>query len=136
LLIDYVILGSSSLISRYAGKRSIGHVADACWNWPVRPTSPCYHGQRPPLPRLVWLLSTSIYIFVSRSALLVSFPCVWLIGSRCLSISCPHTLSLPPAHQSDTSGPSWSPSPSVSVLSSYVAVCCVKSSFVVAEYSA
>jgi hypothetical protein len=28
------------------GKRSIGHVADACWNWPARPTSPCYYGQR------------------------------------------------------------------------------------------
>jgi hypothetical protein len=31
-LIDFLILGSSSYDSRYAGERSIEHVADACWN--------------------------------------------------------------------------------------------------------
>jgi hypothetical protein len=31
-LIDFLILGSSSYDSRYAGERSIEDVADACWN--------------------------------------------------------------------------------------------------------
>jgi hypothetical protein len=81
-------MGPVQLISRYAGKRSIGHVADVCWNWPTRPTSPYYHGQRPPLLCLVWLLSTYMYIFVLRSALLVSFSCLAHWKPLLLSILC------------------------------------------------
>jgi hypothetical protein len=91
------VLGSSSLISRYAGKRSVGHVADAYWNWPARPTSPYYHSQRPPLLRLVWLLSTSMYISVCIKkcfACVISF-CVAHWQPLLLSISCQCTFRLP-----------------------------------------
>jgi hypothetical protein len=53
-LTDYVILGSSRQPHQPLCRKT--------QNWPARPTPPCHNGQRLPLLRLVWLLSTSIYI--------------------------------------------------------------------------
>ena len=81
--IDYVILGSSRLVSSYAGKCGVGHVADVRWDWPAHPSSSCLHDQRPPsLP----LCLVSIYVYVhivsaSRNAV-VSFSLSFkLLGS-------------------------------------------------------
>ena len=98
-LIDYVIIGYSSLISSYAGKRSIGYVADACWNWPARPTSPCYHAQRPPLLQ-PGLAPIYVYIHIRIKKCLACVLSLYVAHWQplLLSISCPHTFSLTPAH--------------------------------------